>query len=466
MARVAVVGGSVTGLWTALTLVRAGHDVTVFERDPAPPADVTDAALRWERPGTPQLRQSHAFVARAVRLLRDEAPDLLDDLAGLGAHLSYGAEHLPPWVDDRAPRDGDDALVTLSARRPVFDKALHDYALRNGVRVAARGASGFTVTDGEVPHVTGVGLADGSAYAADVVVDATGRRSRAAKWLGVTFPETGNECGNRYHTRYYEVLPGATPPPLHRGFASGGEVDACAVLVFLGDGATFSVSVQSEDDDEGFRVLRDPAAFDEAVRPVPWVTPWLEAARPLGDPVVMAGQRNVLRRAAVAGRPVATGVMLTGDAVATSNPAYGRGVSLAMLMAGLVRDALEHADAGDRVLALDEAVAREVGPFIRNAAEVDARTRARWRTRLYGEAPLPEPEAPTFEDLLNAAMRDRDLWTALASVAGVLRPPDEVLGDAAVAARVAERNADGWTPPTPPLPARDEMLARAAAAAS
>lgn len=462
--RVAIIGGSVTGLGTGLTLARAGHEVTVFERDPAPPAHATDAVLGWQRPGTPQLRQSHAFVARAVRLLAEDAPDLLATLQANGANVFRSADHLPPWITDRAPRDTDDEVRTMSVRRPVFDHALHAYALASGVTVDRRGVTGLVADDGEVPHVTGVGLDDGSAYAADVVVDASGRRTRTPRWLGVDFPESGTECGNGYYTRYYEPLPGETLPPLPRGFAAGGEVDACAVLVFRGEGKTFSLSIQTEDDDESLRVLRDGRAFDAAAALVPWSAPLLAIGRPLNEPAVMAGQRNVLRRQARDGRPVATGVLLAGDANATSNPTYGRGVSLAMANARLLRDALEHDDPGDRVLAFDAAVEREIGPFIRNSAEVDERTRARWRTRLYGEPPLPEPERVTFEDLLTAAMRDRDLFETLVRVGGLLRTPDEVLDDPATCERVRGLLADGWTVPSPPLPSHEEIAEAAIAA--
>jgi 2-polyprenyl-6-methoxyphenol hydroxylase-like FAD-dependent oxidoreductase len=459
---VAIIGGSVTGLWTALTLARAGHGVTVFERDPAPPGDAAGAVLGWQRPGTPQLRQSHAFLARTVHLVREEAPDLYAALRDEGAHVFRAADHLPPWIADRAPRPSDDEVVTMSVRRPVFDRLLHEHAVREGVRVDRRGAAGLVTEGGDVPHVTGVGLDDGSAYAADVVVDASGRRSRTPRWLGVAFPESGNECGNRYYTRYYETLPGEEPPALMRGFTQGGEGDAYATLVFQGDGRSFSVPLQTEDDDEPARVLREPAAFDAVARLLPVTAGPVAVGRPLNDPSVMAGQRNLVRRAVREGRPVATGVLLAGDAAATSNPSYGRGVSLGLVSAALVRDALAHTDPGDQVLALDAAVEREVAPFVRNAADVDTRTRARWRAALYGEPAPPRPERVLWEDLFAGAMRERDLFDALVRGANLLRTPDEIL--ATEAGRIRAATADGWEPPLPPLPTRDELVAAATAA--
>ena len=81
MANVVVVGAGVAGLGAALSLGRAGHHVTVLERDATPlPAD-PDAAFWWDRRGAPQVRHSHAFLARLRNLLRDRHPDVLQAAA-------------------------------------------------------------------------------------------------------------------------------------------------------------------------------------------------------------------------------------------------------------------------------------------------------------------------------------------------------------------------------------------------
>lgn len=49
MARIVVVGGGIVGLGASLMLARDGHQVTVLERDPAPPPDPEGA---WERGGS------------------------------------------------------------------------------------------------------------------------------------------------------------------------------------------------------------------------------------------------------------------------------------------------------------------------------------------------------------------------------------------------------------------------------
>jgi 2-polyprenyl-6-methoxyphenol hydroxylase-like FAD-dependent oxidoreductase len=52
MARIIVLGGGVCGLAAGMLLTRDGHEVTVFERDPAPvPESVQEAWETWERDG-------------------------------------------------------------------------------------------------------------------------------------------------------------------------------------------------------------------------------------------------------------------------------------------------------------------------------------------------------------------------------------------------------------------------------
>ena len=72
MARVIVIGGGVVGSCAAMMLARDGHDVTVLERDPAPPPDPEVAWTEWERRGVNQFRMLHFFLARFRALMEDE----------------------------------------------------------------------------------------------------------------------------------------------------------------------------------------------------------------------------------------------------------------------------------------------------------------------------------------------------------------------------------------------------------
>src|SRR5689334_23785439 len=119
--RVVVVGAGVGGLGAALALSRQGHDVTVLERDRTPLPHDPDAAFEWDRRGAPQVRHSHALLARLRNLLRDRFPDVLEDLLDAGATEMRFADNLPVEITDREPRPGDDDLVALACRRTTFE---------------------------------------------------------------------------------------------------------------------------------------------------------------------------------------------------------------------------------------------------------------------------------------------------------------------------------------------------------
>src|SRR4249919_3142642 len=101
MSNILVVGGGVAGLGTALAMSRTGHAVTVLERDATPLPRTADEAFEWDRRGAPQVRHSHALLARLRNLLRDRYPDVLAALLDAGATELRFAEHLPVEIVDR-----------------------------------------------------------------------------------------------------------------------------------------------------------------------------------------------------------------------------------------------------------------------------------------------------------------------------------------------------------------------------
>src|SRR5256884_162967 len=99
---------------------------------------------------------------------------------------------------------------------------------------------------------------------AAIVVDATGRRSRAPEWLaalGAPAPyERSAETGIFYYTRFYRVRRGRAP----RGTTGlvAGDLGWVKIAIFPGDGRTFSITVAAPVDDHSLRGLSDPAPFD------------------------------------------------------------------------------------------------------------------------------------------------------------------------------------------------------------
>jgi 2-polyprenyl-6-methoxyphenol hydroxylase-like FAD-dependent oxidoreductase len=347
--RVVVAGGGMAGLGTALACARDGHQVTVLERDATPMPESPDAAFAWERRGAPQVRHSHAFLARLRNLLRDGAPDVLDALLAAGATEIDFAADLPPTLRDRSRQPGDEDLVALACRRTTFEWVLRravlaqpGVELHDGVEVDGLVAA---TSPGSPPRVVGV---DG--VEADLVVDARGPRSTSDPWLaaiGVTgVPEALYESGIVYYSRFYRLLGDpATRPATNMAAVDLGYLK---YAVFLGDNDTFSITYAVDSRDEELRkVLARIDAFEAAARALAAAGPWrgTGVSEPITGVHVMAGLRNRYRPLVVDGAPLVHGFITIGDASVCTNPLYGRGCALALVHAFGLADALRtHGD--------------------------------------------------------------------------------------------------------------------------
>jgi 2-polyprenyl-6-methoxyphenol hydroxylase-like FAD-dependent oxidoreductase len=490
--RAVVIGGGVSGLGAALFLARAGHEVTLLERDATPfPADPVTAFESWERRGAPQVRHSHAFLARLRNLLRDRMPDVLAALLAVGAEELPIANLLRDEIDDRSPRPGDDDLTLLACRRLTFEWVLHRIALetrglafRDGV--AARGielAPG--AGDGAPPRVAGLHVESErgpETLRADLFVDASGRRSKLPAWLeavGLARPEEEeSECGIFYCSRFYRLRPGVVPP--ERETTIGADLGYLKYAIFHGDSRIFSVTLAADPADRPMRALLREGPFEATARLLPPMARWLDPAvsEPITTVFGMDGLRNMRRRFVRDGRPLVRGLVAIGDAAVHSNPLYGRGCTLAFVHAALLADAVAaHPDDPEALaLAFDAATERELVPWYKLAVAQD-RDAIDW-ARSLREKGAPKPTDGTGAVDPRAYLRDvllRGLVPALRLDATVLRafmrrfnlldPPGDLMREPALLSRVLAVYQKRHERAEPELgPDRDALLTRIAAA--
>ena len=476
MARIVVLGAGLNGLCTALLLARDGHRVTVLERDPAPPPDPADAWDRWERAGVNQFRQLHYMLPRWRALMAADLPDVLDDVLAAGGLRLNPLTAMPP--ERRGPLRADDGrFETITARRPVLEAAIagavrrtRGIDVRRGITVTGvlTDTADAAETAGEPARVTGVLLAGGEVHRADLVVDCGGRRSQLPAWLvaaGARRPEEEREdSGFVYYGRHFRGRDGRLPQqrgPLLQHY------DSVSLLTLPGDNACWGVGFVVSSKDHELRSLRDPKRWDAALARYPLAAHWRDG-EPLGGVAALAGIEDRLRRFVVDGLPVATGVVAVGDAWACTNPSLGRGASIGLLHAGLLRDVLRELDAADpgaadklvrRFAELTESVAE---PLYRMSvwldrhrlAEIDADRRA-----AAGGTPYrpDDPRWAASKALFAASLTDPDLLRDHLSVASLLTTPAELFARPGVLDRVLQ--AGGAAPRYPlPGPSREELL--------
>ena len=527
--RVVIIGGGISGLAAAILLARRYRRVTILERDVRrPAASPDDAFAHWERAGVPQFRHSHVFLARLFCVLRERFPEVLELLRSNGALEVPLTVSLPPTLDLGPRERGDGELILLGCRRAAFEWALAEVArrtrgveFREGVFVEGLVASRRSrrAMDGKGaarPRVVGVRFrelppSDGDdapgtipwyprssrrrrpaasreasprrrTLRADLVIDASGRRSRAGEWLaaiGATAPrERSVETGIFYFTRFYR-LTGPRPPGATTGLVAG-DVGWLKCATFPGDGNTFSITLGTSTEDRPLRALAKPAVFEAVIAAFPQLAIW--RARGISKPIdgartpvlVMGGLSNRASSFVRQGKPLADGFLAIGDAVYHTNPIYGRGATCALLSAIALDDALARhpRDFAAAAMAYADRTRADIKPFWDSAAAADqlASQRAAGDGRSSGAAllapwswlqdprqwigALGERAVGLYLDqgLLPASRSDGLVYRAVMRVMNMLDEPAKGLFAPAVVGRVLPFIARSLTLGRPPNP--------------
>jgi 2-polyprenyl-6-methoxyphenol hydroxylase-like FAD-dependent oxidoreductase len=448
-----------------MLLTRDGHEVTVFERDPAPvPGSLEEAWETWARDGVGQFRLAH-FLAPAGRgVLEERLPDVLEALVAAGALRMDLLGLMPPNLAEGGARAGDDRFVTYTARRPLIEQVLGRAAQDEpGLQVCrGTGVKELTLQVGsQTPHVTGVRLESGEMVLADLVVDAMGRRSQLPRWLSDAnigpLHEESEDSGFIYYGRFFRSADGTTPQVFGPLLAPMGTF---SILTLPSDNGTWAVTIVASSGDQVLKRMRDPDRFTAVVQACPLHAHWLEG-EPISDLKAMGGVLDRYRRPLVDEQPLLTGIALLGDAWACTNPSLGRGISLGLLHTQCLREVISsHLDDPlEFARAWDAATEAKLTPWYKETVEED-------RDRLHeidalrnGLQPAPPSErSAILRDALNAAaVHDPELFRAYLASRAVLTPLSETFAQDGVAERALEL-AGANERLVIPGPSREELL--------
>ncbi|MEW2295841.1 FAD-dependent monooxygenase [Streptomyces sp. NPDC006743] len=335
-----VVGASAAGLFAAAALTEFA-EVTIVERDSLP-AGVAP------RRGVPQARHAHLVWSGGVRTVDDLLPGVVDDVVARGGRLV----RIMGDMVSRAPNEvWFRRFLAPHHRNLVCSRDLLDAALRDRVlahpRITLRQAMTALGPTGDARRVTGLRVRDASGertLTADLVVDASGRGSRAPQWLeALGLPpvtERRVDAGITYATRLYRA-PGTTagtPFPLVNVQANPAKAPGRGGIVLPVEDGRWIVTLAGT---RGGEPTGDPDAFVGFARRLgdPVIARLIEHAEAVGGVTVTRGTAN-RRRHYEKMRSWPDGFLVVGDAVAGYNPVYGHGLTVAAQSAAAVRDLL------------------------------------------------------------------------------------------------------------------------------
>jgi 2-polyprenyl-6-methoxyphenol hydroxylase-like FAD-dependent oxidoreductase len=295
-------------------------------------------------------------------------------------------------------------------------------------------------------------VVDGRTLPADLVIDASGRASRFTN--GIRPPAEGGDCGAVYVTREYQLLDGAATGPLNSPIGLSLGFTGYLAIAFLHDNGAFSITLTHDGADKRLRLLRHNEVFDEAMRAIPRLSDWIDSSRahPI-SPALPGGRLYNTYRGQVdgVGRPVLPGLISVGDAVCTTTPLAGRGVTLALIQARELIRILE-ASGPDIAMAtrqFDNWCLQHIRPWFDDHRYTDSDRLRRWSG---GDVDLSR-RLPS--DLIVAAA---DADPELKDLVGPYSTMDALPASLARAqARAREIYAAGWRPPVPDGPTRDEL---------
>lgn len=458
--RIVIVGGGAAGTMAAGLLGDDGHDVVVLERDDAPPPDPPEAAWNdWLRRGVSQFHQPHGFLGRFRSLVETELPDLWSDLRRLDPPELDWADFRSPAIVDAPTLPSDGRFVGSFIRRPVLQVLLDHAACRRDRVDVRRGEAATDLDIDSDNRVRAVITTGGDRIEAELVIDAAGRRTPTGGWLtraGIPFTDWREDDGMAYHSRWFRTRDGTAIRSGSRGVLCGLSSTLFGLL-FPADDGHFALAMVGPAADRSLRRLREEETFSAVANLLPDAASWLDpsVSQPVSKVLPMASIPNRRFRLAVDGDVTVTGLVILGDAAASTNPSLGRGVGLALLHSVALRDCLrEGADVREVCVRFDEETERTVGAWLADAVESDRFTREAMEHAL---GVGPPPSRGPRQAMVAAASADMECWRAWNEVAHLFAPPQRVFEDSDLMARAREY-APAAAPPTVDF-SRDQLLA-------
>lgn len=335
--RAVVIGSGVGGLAAAAALQESCEEVIVCEKDQIPTEPVT-------RRGVPQDEQLHNLLTRAQRHLEELMPGFCDALRQQGAgDASVSAETHVYELGIKMP-ERDLGLRLMSSWRPKIEHAARGVLVKAD-NITLRGLTRATglITDSK-NRVRGLRVESDQGLEVvetPLVIDASGTGSKAHKWLrelGLEEPRVDTLQVDQWYVSMMLNRP--------KDFAG----DKSFWLTFPNPPATRGGLVSPVGTDSwyvslsGRRTDTPPRTYDEMreyaeTLEEPSIAELLRISKPASNPNLFRKTTASWRRYDKLTNPL-TGFLPLGDSVASLNPLFGQGMSVAAWQAAELKKVL------------------------------------------------------------------------------------------------------------------------------
>ena len=452
--RAVVVGAGMAGLLAAHVLAPHYGSVTVVERDRLPPTPQF-------RKGVPQSRHTHLLLGRGLESLETLLPGIVGELLERGAvPLDWPGDALwltpAGWSSRFRP-----GMSIVSASRDLVEWSVRQRVLSHpGIEVLQATEVTALIPSSNGKGVAGVRVRDRDEQQeqdipADLVLDTSGRGSKASRWLSelgwqpaqepsvptkVSYVSRWYQRPDEAHAPDWSLILLQTQPPEHTRSGMLLPVDGGRWMVSL-------VGVGGDDpptSEEGFlefaRSLRDPVLY-EAIR----------EAKPL-SPIHSFRVPDSRRRRYERERRWPEGFAVIGDALCSLNPMYAQGMSVAAVTALAVGEELSRRSSRPLGRRIQRRAARSgADPWLIASGE-DLRYLP---PHQQGRRPLHASIMQAYFDrVLRAARTDATVNAALLKVLNLQSGPYSMLRPAVLRRSLLKRQAPAETRPPQAGPAR------------